>query len=59
MDRWDYRAVEDAPDFTQPVSLGISLMPRYVVQRGSSLHSAREDSMCAVHGAEKCESPGG
>ena len=59
MDRWDYRAVEDASDFTQLVSLGISLMHRYVVQRGSSQHSAREDSLCAVHGAEKRESPGG
>lgn len=28
MEKWDYRAVEDAPDFTQPVSLGIGLMPR-------------------------------
>lgn len=59
MEKWDSRAVEDAPDFTQPVSRWISLMPGYVVQRGSSLHGAREDSLCTVHGAEKCESPGG
>ena len=46
MERLVLQSNEDAPDFTQPVSHGISLMPRYVVQRGSSLHSAREDSVC-------------
>ena len=59
MEKGDYRAIEDALDFTQGVSHGISLMTGYVVQHGLSLHSARKDSLCTVHRAEECESPGG